>query len=231
MTLQDPTGWDRYDAYLFDIDGTLLHCTDAVHYFAFCEALTAVAGRSLNLDGVTAHGNVDEGILRDAFTLAQIPEETWRRRLGEIRSSMCRYVDRHTEDFRIEVLPAVPELLTHLRAHGKILGVATGNLAQIGQAKLRRAGLLDHFHFGGFSDHHEYRADVFRAAIAQARALTSPQARICVIGDTPQDIHAARANSLDVIAVATGIYPFAILAAEQPTLCLESLQQLPLGSR
>ena len=21
--------WDEYDAYLFDIDGTLLHCTDA----------------------------------------------------------------------------------------------------------------------------------------------------------------------------------------------------------
>ncbi len=31
--------WDAYDAYLFDIDGTLMNCTDAVHYFAFCEAL------------------------------------------------------------------------------------------------------------------------------------------------------------------------------------------------
>jgi FMN phosphatase YigB (HAD superfamily) len=51
--------WDAYDAYLFDIDGTLLTCHDAVHYFAFCEALTALAGRELNLDGVVAHGNTD----------------------------------------------------------------------------------------------------------------------------------------------------------------------------
>ena len=51
----------------FDIDGTLLHCTDAVHYFAFCEALKSVAGQSMTLEGVTAHGNVDTGILRDAL--------------------------------------------------------------------------------------------------------------------------------------------------------------------
>ena len=41
--------WDSYDAYLFDIDGTLLNCTDAVHYFAFCDTLTMLARRPLNL--------------------------------------------------------------------------------------------------------------------------------------------------------------------------------------
>ena len=218
--------WDQYDAYLFDIDGTLLHCTDAVHYFAFCDALTAVAGRPLNLDGVNAHGNVDVGILRDAFTLAFIPQATWRPRLEEIRERMCRHVERNAAGFRIEVLPAVPEILQHLRSRGKILGVATGNLEAIGRAKLRHAGLLDYFHFGGFSDRHEYRADVFRAAIAQAQALTSPTACLCVVGDTPQDIDAAQANAVDVIAVATGIYPFATLAAENPTLCLQTLKEL-----
>src|SRR5579863_9132392 len=62
--------WDSFDAYLFDIDGTLLHCRDAVHYFAFCEVLTSIAGRALTLDGVATHGNTDMGIVRDALRLA-----------------------------------------------------------------------------------------------------------------------------------------------------------------
>ena len=74
--------WDEFDAYLFDIDGTLINCRDAVHYFAFCEALTRIAGRPTNLDGVVAHGNTDVGILRDALHLAKVPDEAWRPNAG-----------------------------------------------------------------------------------------------------------------------------------------------------
>jgi phosphoglycolate phosphatase len=218
--------WDTYDAYLFDIDGTLLNCTDAVHYFAFCDALSAIAGRPLNLDGVVTHGSVDVAILRDAFALASVPESDWRPRLAEARDLMCEQVTRHREDLRIDVLPGVREVLAHLRSRGKILGVATGNLAAIGRTKLAHCGLLDSFHFGGFSDAFETRADVFAAAVAQARALTSPNAAICVFGDTPADIRAAQANHLDVIAVATGIFPYEALAAEHPANTLHSLTAL-----
>src|SRR6185503_10778846 len=51
-----PRAWDGFDAYLFDVDGTLLNCKDAVHFFAFRNALRTLSGRELNLDGVTAHG-------------------------------------------------------------------------------------------------------------------------------------------------------------------------------
>jgi phosphoglycolate phosphatase len=90
--------WDEYDAYLFDIDGTLLECKDAVHYFAFCAVLKSLAGRPLNLDGVTAHGNTDIGILRDALQLANVPEEAWRGRLPEIRAAMCSHVSENKSD-------------------------------------------------------------------------------------------------------------------------------------
>jgi phosphoglycolate phosphatase-like HAD superfamily hydrolase len=221
-----PRPWDTYDAYLFDIDGTLLNCTDAVHYFAFCDALTAIAGRPVNLDGVVTQGSVDPAILRDAFTLAKVPEAKWRPRLGEARELMCAHVHRNRADFRMDVLPGVREVLAHLRSRGKILGVATGNLAAIGRAKLAHCGLLDSFHFGGFSDDFETRPAVIAAAVAQARALTSPDASICVIGDTPSDIQAAQANHLDVIAVATGIFPYEALAGEQPTRTLRLLAEL-----
>jgi phosphoglycolate phosphatase-like HAD superfamily hydrolase len=221
-----PNSWDAYDAYLFDIDGTLLNCTDAVHYFAFCDALTHVAGRPLNLDGVETHGSVDVAILRDAFTLAGVPESEWRPRLAEARTLMCEQVARNCADLRTDVLPGVPEILQYLRSQGKILGVATGNLAGIGRTKLAHAGLLEFFDFGGYSDAFETRSDVFAAAVEQARALTHPNANICVLGDTPADIKAAQANNLNVIAVATGTFPYETLSALNPTRTLQNLTEL-----
>lgn len=218
--------WDSYDVYLFDIDGTLLSCSDAVHYFAFCEALSSVAGRPVNLDGVVAHGNTDVGILRDAFEIADVPETTWRPRLPEMREGMCRFVELHQDNLDITVMPKVVEVLQHLHEKGALLGIATGNLAGIGKAKLERCGLLSHFDFGGYSDFYEYRRDVFRGAVNQARTLAHQDTSICVVGDTPEDIRSARSNGLAVIAVATGIYDFDTLQTEAPDWCLHSLADL-----
>jgi phosphoglycolate phosphatase len=225
-SVQSMRAWDKYDAYLFDIDGTLLECTDAVHYFAFCGALESLAGRPLNLDCVTAHGNTDVGILRDALTLAKVPEVLWRGRLAETRAAMCRHVEDHKSELCAAALPGVTVVLDHLRARGALLGVATGNLEGIGKLKLRHCGLLSYFVFGGYSDAYEYRRDVFRAALEQARSLAGTGASVCVVGDTPADVQAAHANGLDVIAVATGIYPFERLALEKPEWCLRALTEL-----
>ncbi len=227
-TPQPKRAWDRYDAYLFDIDGTLLHSTDAVHYFAFCDALTSLAGRPLNLDGVTAHGNTDIGILRDAFTLAGIAGHDWRPRLPLLQAAMCRFVEARRDELCMTILPAVRHVLAHLRAHGAVLGVATGNLEHIGRIKLDRCGLLETFDFGGYSDAYEYRRDVFAGALEKARALAGVEAHVCVVGDTPEDVRSARANDLDVIAVATGIYGFEELQSEHPDWCLHSLEELPI---
>jgi phosphoglycolate phosphatase len=218
--------WDAFDGYLFDIDGTLMNSTDAVHYFAFGEALSSVAGRPLTIDGVVAHGNVDCGILRDAFRKHGVPEEQWRHRLPELIAGMGKFVESRRGELRLHVLPQVREVLAHLRAKGTVLGTATGNLAVIGRTKLRQAGLLEMFDFGGWSDGHETRAEVFRAAATEARSRRGAGAALCVVGDTPQDVQAARANDLKVIAVCTGIYTFDQLAIEKPDLLLRGLGEL-----
>lgn len=218
--------WDEFGAYLFDIDGTLMNCTDAVHYFAFNDALSAIAGRPLTIDGVVAHGNVDVGILREAFALAKVPEDVWRPRLPEILARMCSFVSERQHDLCISVLPSVRDVLEHLRSRGAILGTATGNLQVIGQTKLNRAGLLDLFDFGSWSDACETRVEVFRHAAAKARNLSRGSRPICVVGDTPADIQAARANELKVIAVSTGIFSHEALAAEHPDLAVHSLTEL-----
>ena len=218
--------WDAFDAYLFDIDGTLLHCADAVHYFGFCEVLTDAVGRPTNLDGVVAHGNVDVGILRDALTLAGVPEASWRPRLPSMREQLCRYVEAHRQEFVADVLSGVRAVLEHLRARGRTLGVATGNLQAIGRAKLEHVGLMEFFTVGGWSDACETRTDVFRGAVSAMRAEAGKHASICVFGDTPADVFAARANQLAVVAVATGIYTVDVLVAESPDLVLASLEDL-----
>ena len=50
--------------------------------------------------------------------------------------------------------------------------------------------------------------------------------KICVVGDTPRDIEAARANSLSVIAVATGRSSFDQLLECRPDACVSSLADL-----
>lgn len=217
--------WDSFDAYLFDIDGTLLHCTDAVHYFAFCDALQTITGRALNLDGVNAHGNTDVGILRDALKLANVEDSAWRPKLPEIRASIARFVTQHEDELCANALPSAQQTLEHLRSKGAILGVATGNLGEIGTLKLKHAGLFDSFQIFGWSDAYEYRADVFRAALKLIRD-TIAEASICVLGDTPSDVEAAHAVGVAVIAVATGVYSQEELLASRPDLCLGSLEEL-----
>ena len=219
--------WDSFDAYLFDIDGTLLHCSDAVHYFAFCDALQHISGLALNLDGVNAHGNTDVGILRDALKRAAIPDDRWRPHLVALQARMSSFVQAREAEMSVSVMPAVPRMLTHLRNKGATLGIATGNLRDIGRLKLKNAGLLEYFTVAGWSDAYEYRADVFRHAVEQMRhKLSSSNASICILGDTPADVLAAKANSLPVIAVATGIYSEQQLREQRPELCLQSFEQL-----
>jgi phosphoglycolate phosphatase-like HAD superfamily hydrolase len=49
---------------------------------------------------------------------------------------------------------------------------------------------------------------------------------VCVVGDTPSDIAAARANSLPTIAVATGVYSYQALLQHQPEVCTTTLEAL-----
>jgi phosphoglycolate phosphatase-like HAD superfamily hydrolase len=88
----------------------------------------------------------------------------------------------------------------------------------------------EHFTFGGFSDAHERRAEMIAAAAAEARALAGQHASVVIVGDTPFDIAAARANALPVIAVATGHSGFDRLMEHTPEICAENLSALLLAS-
>ena len=222
--------WDDCDAYLFDIDSTLLHAHGGVHSDAFSSSVEEVMGRPLSIAGIPLHGSTDTAILRDAFRHSSIPDEIWQPRLEEILQRMRETVLARREKMSVTVLPGVLAMLAYLKSRGKTLGVATGNLEQIGWLKIEIAGLRDFFRFGGFSDRHAARADMIAHALAAGRLLTGENATVCVIGDTPLDIAAARANGLPTIAVATGIFSYEALLQHDPEVCTPTLAALPAST-
>ncbi|MFL6301294.1 MAG: HAD family hydrolase [Terriglobales bacterium] len=203
------------DICIFDIDGTLLNSRDAVHYFAFLNAIREVFKVEANTDGIHMHGNTDIGILRAVATRAGIPARALENELPRIISRMCAEVEANSKDLRPELCPSIRELVSSLHDRGKILGVATGNFETIGWAKLRAAGLRDYFTFGAFSDPHETRPAIFQHALTLAHKVL-PDATVVLFGDTPADISAARATGIPVIALATGIFPLAELERHSP---------------
>lgn len=223
--------WDEQDAYLFDIDGTLLRTRDRVHVDSFATTLRAVMGFEVSLEGVPLAGNTDTSILREACQRAGIPPEVLEPQVAAILEGMCHNVAGRRNEMHPILMPGVEDALRHLADRGATLGVATGNLEMIGWIKVERAGLREWFRFGGFSDHFPIRSELVGNAAQQARKLAGPTATICVVGDTPRDIEAAHANGLPVIAVATGHFTFDELLEHKPEVCTTTLADLLAASR
>lgn len=218
--------WDEQDAYLFDIDGTLLRSRDRVHFEAFSSSMQRVTGFEITLAGVVTAGATDTAIIREACRQAGISDDIVDAHLEAILEGMCNCVLERRRELQLVRTPGVEEALRHLAGKNALLGVATGNLELIGWIKIEEAGLREWFRFGGFSDRFPVRSELIGQAAKKARELAGKDARVCVVGDTPRDIEAARANSLSVIAVATGRYSFDELVQYQPEVCTTSLADL-----
>jgi len=222
--------WDAQDAYLFDIDGTLMRSRDRVHYDSVAASVQRITGFEITLAGVLIHGSTDTAILREACRQAGIPDKVLEEHYDAILEAMRNSVAERRHELDPELMPGVEEVLGHLAQKGALLGVASGNLEAIGWIKIEKAGLREWFRFGGFSDHFPVRPELIGHAARKARELASPGGpngvQICVVGDTPRDIEAAHSNFLPVIAVATGRCTFDELLECKPEACVSSLADL-----
>lgn len=229
--IRDGFQWDAAGAYLFDIDGTLLNCRDSVHSLAFRQAVRDVLGMEAGIEGVPVHGNTDIGILRAALRRAGLDDAKVDRHLPQIVERMCSEVQRNAAQMAPELCPSIRELVSDLARRGKLLATASGNLEPIGWLKLEKAGLKPMFSFGSFAWPRESRAEIFLHGIAMARQRLGQTAAVCVVGDTPADIHAARTAGVPIVVLATGIYSFQELLTYEPDACFASADCLPAASR
>jgi phosphoglycolate phosphatase len=210
-------------ACLFDIDGTLL-ASGGAGKAALEAALTGEFNRALR-GHIPYAGRTDRAIIRDLFRQHDVAEtdENLQRLLAGYLRRLPDSLRRH--DGR--VLPGIEALLVELQARPNVaVGLLTGNIRAGARAKLGHFGLVEHFGFGGFGDHHFHRDDVAREALAAVHACVGPHCRadrVWVIGDTPLDVQCARAIGARVAAVATGLHSCDELAPTRPDLLLSDL--------
>jgi phosphoglycolate phosphatase-like HAD superfamily hydrolase len=222
----DRFDWLNADAYLFDIDGTLLNTRDLVHWDALNRAMLEAYGVHTTIAGVIFHGKTDVGILRTALARVGVDDGAFEAKLPQALAAIRQHVSENRSQFVAEVCPAIPEVLAALQRKRKLVGIASGNLASVGWHKVEAAGLRKFFSFGCFSDRREMRADVFRDAVTEVRRQIGEQATVCFVGDTPEDVKAARSADAQVIAVCTGIYKSDQLALLAPDACVASCAEL-----
>jgi phosphoglycolate phosphatase len=228
MDLQNGNGfrWMEADAYLFDIDGTLLLSPDRTHRYALHRALLDVFGVETTIDGIAYHGKTDPGILRAALERAGIATEMIDGKMTAALEVVRRDAAEKADRFQPNVLPGIREVLDLLRHAGKLLGVSSGNLESIGWLKLKAAGLAEYFEFGCFADECELRVDVFRKGVGEVRRRLGLGATVCFVGDTPDDVRAARGVGGRIIAVGTGIFKVEDLAAHGPDAAVNCCVEL-----
>jgi len=218
------------DAYLFDIDGTLLITRDGVHRNALHQAMLEAYGVDTTIDGIAYHGKTDLGILRAALERFGIPGDRFEANLPAAMEIVRREVSANANLIEPIVCSAIPEVLAELKAAGKLLGVASGNLESVGWLKVEAAGLREFFSFGCFSDHNESRANIFRQGVTEVQRMLGEAAQVCFIGDTPEDIKAARFANSKIVAVCTGIFKAEELACHQPDACVASCAELLINN-
>ena len=213
------------DAYIFDIDGTLLVTKDLVHWNALRQAMLEAYGVDTTIEGIAYHGMTDLSILRAALVRKGICNADFERGLPQALSVVCREVDAHRESIVTAVCGGVVKLLEELRGRNRLLGIASGNLEAVGWHKLEAAGLRELFSFGCFSDGCEERRAIFHNALQRVAQRLGRKARSCFIGDTPSDIAAARAVGASIVAVSSGTFSFAELNSCSPDLCVSGCDQ------
>jgi phosphoglycolate phosphatase len=218
--------WMNADAYLFDIDGTLLITRDGVHRNALHQAMREAYGVDTTIDGIAYHGKTDLGILRAALERAGISGDAFEANLPAALEVIGREVSANADRVTPTVCSSIPEVLTELKAAGKLLGLASGNLESVGWLKVEAAGLRQFFSFGCFSDLYESRADIFRQGVTEVQRRLGESALVCFIGDTPEDIKAARIADAQIVAVCTGIFSRDELACYEPDACVASCAEL-----
>jgi phosphoglycolate phosphatase-like HAD superfamily hydrolase len=202
---------------IFDIDGTLL-LNGPVARDAFAAAFEEVTGTLAQHERVSFAGMTDRGIFRALLHAAdhRLDGNGFEQRFADFTA---RFTARLAEAYPTAPGPrllhgaqAVVETLAE-RADA-VLALGTGNIRATATIKLRRFGLDGYFRAGGFGGDHEDRSDVVRAAMHSARELlrwSGAASDAWVIGDTLQDVVAARAAGARVLAVGSGFTPLAEL--------------------
>ena len=202
---------------LWDIDGTLLD-TGGSGVKPFTDAATKYLRREVNFNRTEMAGKTDYQIIDT------LSEESQKNILSTIVEYLILkdYTSGLVDSLKTnpaKVLGDSEVALSNLTKSDFFeLGILTGNCKIGMQAKLRSAGILDFFPTANIfcaSRKLRGREEVLGAALSRV------QKKIILIGDTPNDIYAARSCSSPIVSVATGLFSYEKLCSINPDNVLD----------
>jgi phosphoglycolate phosphatase-like HAD superfamily hydrolase len=206
--------WD-VDYTLVAADGLGTRLYEVVFAEMFGRELTAVAPKA---------GRTDRAIIGDTLALSGIPASE----VGPFLASLTRAAEAGGVPGAVRPLAGAAGAIAALAAAGVRQSVLTGNIRPMAALKLTRAGLRDHLDLdaGAYGDTHEVRSELVtaaRRAAGQVYGTDFPGTTTVLVGDTPLDVEAALVTGARVVAVATGSYGAAELAAAGAHVVLPDL--------
>jgi phosphoglycolate phosphatase-like HAD superfamily hydrolase len=214
---------------LFDIDGTIL-LTSGAGRRAIVTAIAEEVGSSEAMGRVRFDGKTDPQIVAELLAAAghygaPSPDrvESICRRYVEL---LATELDRPTT--QTSLMPGIPGLFDRLeQEEGVVLGLLTGNVARGAELKLRSAGIdPDRFRVGAYGSDAAHRPELPPIAAKRAARFFGREPsgqEVVIIGDTPADIACGSCIDARAVAVATGGYSVADLAACGPHAVFEDL--------
>jgi phosphoglycolate phosphatase len=214
---------------LFDVDGTILLTAGAGRraiYAALGEEVPDVTA----LGEIRFDGKTDPEIVAELLGAAGQPEP---RESARVRRLCERYVSHLARELglpttRTTVMPGVFRLLDRLEEETTVvLGLLTGNVAPGAALKLRSGGIDPaRFAVGAYGSDAAYRHELPPIAARRAQPIfgrVPSGAEVVIIGDTPADIGCGADIEARALAVATGSFSVAELAACGPHAAFEDL--------
>ena len=221
---------------LFDIDGTLTADGDGggAGSAALNFACKDLFGKDNGFDTIQKAGKTDLIILKEGFALHGVPytpedAKTFRDRYLHY---LAQFVNQ--EGRRARRLPGAIEILEALkdRKDAAAFGLLTGNWSDGARIKLGSVGLADYFFstgsrpLGAFGEDAPTRPGLVPVAwqrFREARGTDIAPQDTVIVGDTPRDIEAAKANGAAAVGVTTGPYSRAQLEQAGADLVLDGI--------
>lgn len=214
---------------LFDIDATLI-TTRGKGLEAMRRAGADTFGEPFDVAHVEASGRLDPLIMRDM--VAATVREATPAQMDAFRVAYRARLEEVLEPGVAAPLAGVRELLAALELiDGLVMGLVTGNLPETGLLKLDRAGIdaeVFRVHAWGCDCPHEpptrdHLPGVALLKYAELQGREADRALTTIVGDTPHDVACAKAHDLRCLAVATGKFDGATLAAAGADLVVDDL--------
>jgi phosphoglycolate phosphatase len=216
---------------LWDVDYTLL-AADGVGRRQYALALADMYGLELPRAPRSFAGRTDSAIALEILDLAGVADP--EQQLLPFLDFMSARADMIAAEVREHgrVMPGAAEAMAAVaaaRPPGDVVqSLLTGNLPELARVKLTALNLTEHVDMtvGAYGDVSPVRADLVDVARRKAAGRYGDDfggRATILVGDTPSDVEAALATGASVVAVATGSFTAAELAAAGAHVVLPDL--------